>query len=80
MKHCVIPSEVSCGTSIGYLVAHQSSKSWTPDKDRMRAVCLKRLSEAHMPSLYASDKEIVDHCERITKGLFNGDLLVTFSN
>jgi hypothetical protein len=82
MKHCVIPSEVSCNTHLGYLIAHQSSKSWTPDEDRMRAVCMERLVEAHSPPSYMPFGGLFAqrHCDRMVEGLFNGDLLVTFSN
>jgi hypothetical protein len=40
------PSRVS-GTHVGYLMAHQASKSWTPDEDRMSGAVLNRLAEAH---------------------------------
>lgn len=68
-----IPStEASC-TTIGYLVAHQSSKSWTPDEDRFRAVIIERLIDIHGKTDVSDLQCAINH-------IFNGDILVTFNN
>jgi hypothetical protein len=73
MKNYYIPSMEASSTPIGTLVAHQASKSWTPDEDRMRAVIIDRLVEVHGKSDAFELLGAIDH-------IFNGDILVTFNN
>ena len=75
------PSKVT-GTHIGHLMAHQASKSWTPDEDRMSGAVLNRLAEAH-GVMTRQDMDPITRskyyclCKR---ALYEGCLLVSFSS
>lgn len=75
--NCVIPKGVVEYTYLAPLMAYQASRSWSPNKNRMRDACEDRLRDAHTPD-YQCPLAVERSVERMRDGLMSGDLLITF--